>query len=292
MAVYHHQKPNSFKPTDFKICLLLPSSNKYLYTLKTNNKMGKTQDKCSKAELCGALIGDGWIHSNERNLFLAGDPKEDKSYYDYRITQLFNNLSIKVNPKHFPYWKVYGISLYSKSKIKKFLDLGVPKGKKSFTAEVPEWIKKSNKYIKSSFIRGLFDTDGGIWCQKDYTKYANNFNSKYHTKIRLRFTSISIQLQKQTLKLLNDLNYKCKLRILKNRDTIKRPNNKDVHIIAMDKLKDIHNFFNKLIPSNEKHLTKYRIWKEYGFCPPYTKIKQRKDILKKKINPYDLYKQE
>jgi len=93
------------------------------------------------------------------------------------------------------------------------------------------------------------------------------------------------------LNLLNDLGYQCKLRLLKNRATIKRPNNKDVYIIAMDKIKDINIFFNNIIPSNPKHLTKYYIWKQFGFCPPNTTLKQRMDILKKKINPYDLYTQ-
>jgi len=140
--------------------------------------MGETQERISAAELCGIIIGDGWIQSNEKNLFIAGNPTEDKEYYDLRITELFNNLSIKITPKIFPYWKVYGIGIYSKEKIKKFLDLEIPKGKKCLTAQVPSWIFKSEASIKSAFLRGLFDTDGGLSCQKDYTKYASEFNSK------------------------------------------------------------------------------------------------------------------
>lgn len=250
--------------------------------------MGEIQDN-SAAELCGAIIGDGWIQSNEKSLFLAGNPTEDKIYYDLKVVQLFKNLSIDVIPKDFSYWGVYGISIHSKELIQRFLNLGIPKGKKSLTAQIPQWIFRSNNAIKSSFIRGLFDADGGISCQKDYTKYASDFNSKYHTKIRLRFTSISYKLQEQVLELLDSLGYQCRLRSLRNRATPKRPNNKDVHIIAMDKLKDINNFFNNLIPSNQKHITKYNIWKQFGFCPPDTTLRQRMDILKKKISPYGLY---
>ena len=36
--------------------------------------MGKIQDKEKIAELVGAIIGDGWIQSNEQNFFIAGDP--------------------------------------------------------------------------------------------------------------------------------------------------------------------------------------------------------------------------
>ena len=253
--------------------------------------MGKIQD-LSVAELCGAMIGDGWIQSNKKNMFLAGDPTEDKDYYDKNIINLFQNLSIKVTSKNFPYWGAYGISIHSKKIIKQFIDMGIPEGKKCYTAQVPQWIINSKPEIKSAFVRGLFDTDGGIWCQKDYTKYANDFNSKYHVKIRLRFTSTSFDLQKQTLGLLNNLGYRCKLRFLKNRATPSRPNNKDVCIIAMDRIKDINTFFNRLIPSNKRHLTKYHIWRKFGFCPPKTTLKQRGDILKKKISPYNLYKWE
>ena len=36
--------------------------------------------------------------------------------------------------------------------------------------------------------------------------------------------------------------------------------------------------------SNEKHLTKYLIWKKFGFCPPNTTLKQRLLILNDKMN--------
>ena len=249
--------------------------------------MGKIQEEII-AELCGAITGDGWIQSNERGMFLAGDPTEDKDYYDFNIQRLFDKLSIITTPKHFPYWKVYGFSIYSGEVIKRFLGFGLPKGRKAHSAEIPPWILKSSDKIKMAFIRGLFDADGCVWCQKDYTKYAKDFDANYHTKIRIRFTSISYQLQNQLQNQLSLVGFKGKLRTLRNRAT-KLRNNKDIHIVEINRLGDIKKFFNTLKPSNEKHNTKYLIWKEFGFCPPKTTIKQRKDILKKKINPYDLY---
>ena len=60
------------------------------------------------AELCGATMGDGWICSSEKSFFLAGDPSEDKDYYDEHISKLIKEiLNIDINPKFFHYWKVY-----------------------------------------------------------------------------------------------------------------------------------------------------------------------------------------
>ncbi len=63
--------------------------------------MGKVQEKLKIAELCGAAIGDGWIQSNEKGFFLAGDPKEEKEYYDNRISKLVSDLISPVKNKKF-----------------------------------------------------------------------------------------------------------------------------------------------------------------------------------------------
>jgi intein/homing endonuclease len=182
--------------------------------------------------------------------------------------------------------------LYKKEIIKNILSkFGLPKGKKVNTAKIPLWIIKSNKKIIEAFIRGLFDTDGGIFCQKDYTKYANEYNSKYHTKIRLRFTTVSKKLNEEIFKLMKGLGYRCVKRTIKKGYQNGR-NNNDVQILEINEIDSIKKFFKEIKSSNLKHLTKYLIWKKFGFCPPKTTLSQRKDILKNIIHPYDLYKQE
>ncbi len=255
--------------------------------------MGNLQDKKDIAEFCGAMIGDGWIQADGRSLFLTGDPLEDKDYYDLHMCKLVSKIIEPVKSKNFPYWGVYGISMHKKEIIKKIVtDYDLPKGKKVASARIPKWIKssKDNK-IKFSFIRGLFDTDGGIFCQKDYTKYANEFNSKYHTKIRLRFTTISYNLNEEIFKLMTKLGFGCVKRTIK-RGVFNNRNNKDIYILEINELKSMNKFFEEVKPANPKHTTKYLIWKEFGFCPPKTTIKQRKEILKSELNPYLLYKQE
>ncbi len=253
--------------------------------------MGGIQDKEKIAELCGAIIGDGWIQSNEQCFFIAGDPDEDREYYDLHLTKIFREILIPVKPRDFPYWGVYGIGIYKKEIIKRLLKFDISKGKKVKTAKVPRWIINSNKRIIKSFLRGFFDADGSIFCQKDYTKYANEFNSKYHAKIRLRISSISLELIEQMYQLCNKCQFQCVKRTIK-RGRIYGRNCNDVHIIEINHLKSIKRWFEELKPSNPKHNTKYLIWKKFGFCPPHTKIAQRKEILKNSLNPYLFYKQE
>ena len=251
--------------------------------------MGEIQDKEKIAELCGVITGDGWIQSNEKACFIAGDPTEDKEYYDLHLSKIVSDTIKKVEPKEFPYWGVYGISIYGKNNIKKLISFDLPKGSKTLTAKIPNWIKKSDENIKRAFIRGLFDADGSISCQKDYTKYANEFNSNFHTKIRWKLVSVSETLIDETLYELNKLNFRCIKRV-RIRGFSNNRNNNDAYILEINRINDIHRFFNEIKPANPKHITRYKIWKKFGFCPPYTTISQRKDMLKNKLNPYKLYK--
>ena len=251
--------------------------------------MGGIKDKEKVAELCGAIMGDGWIEERERGFFIAGDPLEDKEYYDQYFLGLINGiLGINTKTKNFPYWRVYGISLYKKELIQKLLSFGLAKGKKVKSAYVPKWVSNSNREVAFSFLRGLFDTDGCIFCQKDYTKYADKFNSKYHTKIRIRIGCISSKLIDQIFILCKKYGFKVVRRTIKRGFSYHR-NRCDTHILEINELNSINRWFNELKPANPKHLTKYKIWKKFGFCPPRTSIQERKDILKNTLDPYKLY---
>lgn len=250
--------------------------------------MGKIQDKEKLAEFCGAMMGDGWIQSNGCSLFLAGNPSEDKEYYDEHMIPLISKIIIPVKAKNFHYWGVYGIGIYKKEIIKKLLEFGLLKGKKVNLASIPDWIKSSDIKVKMAFIRGVFDTDGCIFMQKDYTKYANEFNSKYHTKSRIRIVSISKKLMEEMSEILTSLKFRHVLRRRAGGFKYNRNNNVSYHL-EINSIKDVQRFFKEIKPNNLKHVTKYLIWRKFGFCPTKTDLKLRKDILKNNINPYNLY---
>ncbi len=39
---------------------------------------------------------------------------------------------------------------------------------------------------------------------------------------------------------------------------------------------------------NPVKLTRYLVWKKFGFCPPHTTLQQRKDILNDKLDIYSI----
>lgn len=123
------------------------------------------------------------------------------------------------------------------------------------------------------------------------TKYAKEFDSKYHSKIRLRISNISKKLIYDTNELCKKCGFDVVLRRIKRGRIMNNRNCKDVYILELNQMKGIKKWFEQLNPSNKKHKTKYLVWKMFGFCPPKTTVKQREEILKKKLNPYILYKQ-
>ena len=120
--------------------------------------------------------------------------KEERENYDNFIIPLFNNeimhpiFNRKVGIVYNLKKNIYGISVESVNIEKPLNYLGIPTGIKN-ELQIPKWIEK-NKDYSISFIRGFFDTDGTISCQRNYSIK----NNKYHTQIRLGITSTSKEL--------------------------------------------------------------------------------------------------
>lgn len=86
----------------------------------------------------------------------------------------------------------------------------------------------------------------------------------------------------ETNKLLNKLKIKNFVKYHKSKDK----NWRDSYHIVVDGGINVKKWFEIIGSKNPKHITKYQIWKKFGFCPPKTTIIQRKEILKNKISPY------
>ena len=127
------------------------------------------------AELVGLSLGNGGLtnrnNTKKMRFQLRGSLKEDREHYDKYIIPLFNkeimtplfnrDVGIVYNKNK----GFYGLSVES-IKIEEYLNyLGIPSGKKE-ELFIPEWIKKNKKFI-ISFLRGYFDSDGSIYCEKN-----------------------------------------------------------------------------------------------------------------------------
>ena len=246
----------------------------------------KESDKEKLAEICGAFIGDGWIESRGTSCYLAGHLSEDKEYYDKHIVRLFKETLIQVKPKMYPYWGVYGIGVHKKEIINLLVQLGIQKGKKVYSTEVPEWILSAHRKIKIAFLRGLFDTDGNFHCKKCYGRYDNSFRKKYHCQPRIVINAVSSKLMIQAFNILEELG----LHPESIKSRVGKGNRKPSFIIKLNKLDEMKQWFEILkLSANPKHTTKYLLWKKFGFIPPKTTIEERKNILKGEIDIYSYY---
>ncbi|MAE13627.1 hypothetical protein CMO92_03605 [Candidatus Woesearchaeota archaeon] len=224
------------------------------------------------AEIVGLSFGDGSLtfRKNGSLRYQLRGHVEEKVFYDKHIIPLFEKNIGKVNITHYtgkkPYYGICSENQYLCLGLK---SLGIPVGPKK-DLKIPAWIKSDESFLKM-FLRGLFDTDGSLFCGKDY-----NYSEKKHIKLRMSLASTSYNLIKEvslSLKRLGIHNL-----IIKPYKQ-KKKNWKDLNKIQIDG-PNVQDFLNNISLKNFKHLSKYKIWKHFGFCPPHTSLKQRERILR------------
>lgn len=247
------------------------------------------------AELVGLSFGDGGLtyrkDSNRVKFQLRGDLSEEKENYDSYIIPLFNqevmqplfrrDVGIVYNKR----MNFYGLSTEGVRIEKPLNFLGIPSGVKD-ELTIPRWIKKNKTYC-TNFLRGFFDSDGSVFCQKNYSIKNNTL----HTQIRIYLVSTSRFLINDIFAILKKRGFKC----LKEEKNPKESYPDGYTRKKSYRLKicggiQVNKWFNEIGSRSKKHLTKYNIWKKFGFCPPRTKLKDRKKILKNKVCPYTYYK--
>ena len=125
-------------------------------------------------ELIGAYIGDGTFnfYSNKNyHIEFAGDKRYDLPYYNNEIIPTIKTIISDIKPHFYNSHQkenAVRIVLYSK-KLFLFLKefIGLTPGKKTFTILIPEKITKTNNpALIYATIRGIFDTDGGVFIDK------------------------------------------------------------------------------------------------------------------------------
>ena len=58
------------------------------------------------------------------------------------------------------------------------------------------------------------------------------------------------------------------------------------YILTLSGVKRLNEWMNLIGIKNPVKLTRYFVWKKFGFCPPHTTLKEREDILKGKRDIY------
>jgi intein/homing endonuclease len=184
------------------------------------------------------------------------------------MVPLFNK---KVNYKEHPKVGIYGFHIFDEGLVKFFEKLGIPPGSK-YKIEIPIKIRKNQK-IQHQFLRGLFDTDGCIY-------FDRNRSAKHpiNNVPTIQLALISEKLIKQVYEIL--INFGLHPRLKKPYQG--KGDRRKVHTILIYRREDIRYFIEKIGFKNPKHHTKWLVFKKLGYCPPKTTLVERKNILRGK----------
>jgi len=125
-------------------------------------------------EFLGILYGDGWLgkysYKNKKHWWVGvcGNSVDDKEYLKYVCDLTLKLFGRKPYYKEKKNVKAGYIILTSKSLVNYFQDrFGFPIGLKKGRLKIHDNIKNSNWEMFKNFIRGLFDTDGSIYWDKN-----------------------------------------------------------------------------------------------------------------------------
>ncbi|MFH1503479.1 MAG: LAGLIDADG family homing endonuclease [Candidatus Diapherotrites archaeon] len=142
-----------------------------------------------------------------------------------------------------PSTSVVGFQIWNDDLVRFKESFKLPLGKK-FEIEMPIKLLSNNK-LKKAIIRGIFDTDGGIYLEKK--------NKKIYP--RMYITTISFKLSEQLLNLLNELGFRTtRYSQLYNIEF----NRQRSYIITIRGVEMFHKFMKEIAPQNPKHFEKYQ----------------------------------
>ena len=206
------------------------------------------------AEETGWHIGDGSMNfynqrGKQKGIYqLRGHIEDDKKHYEKRIKPLFKKLyGINIKLREMPKTRVFGFQIWNDELVNFKKKLGLCLGKK-FNVEIPK-IFLSKENLKRAVLRGIFDTDGGIYLEKK--------NKKLYP--RLTITTISPKLSNQLLENLRGI----KIRTSKYAQFYPRGmNRKELYILVIRGVEMFHKFMKEINPQNPKHQAKYKLFIE------------------------------
>lgn len=263
--------------------------NFYIILSRTKNKRGKfCSIRCRRnyflkkskefilnenmSELVGSIIGDGCISKNgKRNdyrIFISGNPIEDKDYMEGYLPTLIEKC---LNKKPSVYLGKNGalIVQFQNEAFRLFLDrLGI-KERKTKNVDIPKQILK-DKGLLLKCIRGIADADFTLIFTKKHT------NKNFYPRISAQFASY--KLVKTLEKALRSMNFTLNTRY-KMKIEDKRGFNWSINQINLDGPHNLERWLKLIGFSNQRILTRYNVWKKYGYLIPKTTLPQRLKLI-------------
>ncbi len=139
---------------------------------RTKAKNVKSIEPSEKlAEIVGIMLGDGNIYGKQYAVRICGHMEKDKCYLLNHVKPLFKEV-FGTELKEYYHKSVNELILYAYSKfvVVNMEKYGLLEGnKKNNGSRIPYWILKNDSYTKCC-IRGLFDTDGSVFINRNKIK--------------------------------------------------------------------------------------------------------------------------
>ena len=162
----------------------------------------------------------------------------------------------------------YGFVCYKKELRDFLFGVGFPSGKKSQYVCIPDVILNSkNSKMHCAFLRGLFDTDGNLSFRKSHAG-INKFNKNYNHYPTIKLTTISKTLAEGIIKILHEIDILFNYHI---RDS-KKLNESRKYIITISGIDGLGKWMDLIGMKNRVKLSRYLIWKKFGYCPSNTTL--------------------
>lgn len=202
------------------------------------------------AEETGWHIGDGSMNfykkdGKQKGVYqLRGHIEDDREHYIFRIKPLFKQIyDIDISLREMPSTRVFGFQIWNDELVNFKKNLGLALGKK-FDIFIPQ-IFLNDKKLKIAAVRGIFDTDGGIYLEpKNHKLYP-----------RMYISTICPTLAKQLLRILSELGLRTTEYSQLSNEEFDR---KREHIIVIRGEEMFHKFMRIINPQNPKHQAKYQ----------------------------------
>jgi hypothetical protein len=186
------------------------------------------------AELVGIILGDGGVTSSQITITLN---KKDDWQYSFFVSDLIKRV-LGEKPSRIYVGNTVNLMISGIEYIEKLSKIGIFKGNKvKRQVKVPDWIIKNNLYSKRC-IRGLMDTDGGVYFHNHIVQ------KKEYINFGICFTNKSIPLSDFMFEWLDKIDSKPK-----------RPKLSRVYIYNLDGIKK---YFKEIGTSNPKHLKRLK----------------------------------
>ncbi len=198
------------------------------------------------AEFLGILYGDGCLWGKNYTFSVSGDSHADKLYHLNYIAPMIKEL-FGLEPR-FKFEKKGHNEMHTllSSKVVHWYiaeQFSFPIGHKKGKMNIPQIIHENVGY-KRSFLRGLFDTDGGI--------------HRHHVRsVQIHFTSMDSFFLQEVFRLFISLGFKPSI------------GKEDIKIFDRT---EVIRFFDEIRPANPKHVYKFNQYLETGVVPRHRDI--------------------